>query len=174
MCYFNSLHKHFLISLLTNTYSLFFATAQIQAWNRFFYILTPLHFHPLLLVFRNPSNLKTEIRTKPSTPNFPKNEHFLPSDMHAYVCVLGVGNVRLSENLATFAFLLPPFWDSSFCLTTDVLCITNSWIHNVQFHFLCGHITMWTIIFICQYVTWQCVNMVLRYYFIYLCIGSLL
>ena len=30
----------------------------------------------------------------------------------------GVRNVRFSENLACFTFLLPPFWDSSFCLIT--------------------------------------------------------
>ena len=31
----------------------------------------------------------------------------------------GVRNVPFSENLACFAFLLPPFWDSPFCLTND-------------------------------------------------------
>ena len=32
----------------------------------------------------------------------------------------GVRNVRFfSENLVCFAFLLPPFWDSPFCLITD-------------------------------------------------------
>ena len=31
----------------------------------------------------------------------------------------GVRNVRFSENLACSAFLLPPFWDSPFCLITD-------------------------------------------------------
>ena len=34
-------------------------------------------------------NLKTELRRKQSTPNFSKNEHFLPPDAHTYVCVLG-------------------------------------------------------------------------------------
>ena len=35
----------------------------------------------------------------------------------------GVRNVRFSENLACFVFLLPPFWDSPFCLiANDLLC----------------------------------------------------
>ena len=42
---------------------------------------------------------------KQSTPNFPKNEHFLPPT-YAYQ---GVRNVRFSENLACFVFLVPPF-----------------------------------------------------------------
>ena len=33
-----------------------------------------------------------------STPNFPKNEHFLPPDTHTYVCV--IGRKKCSENLA--------------------------------------------------------------------------
>ena len=32
-------------------------------------------------------NLKTGVARKQSTPNFPKNEHFLPPDTHMYVCV---------------------------------------------------------------------------------------
>ena len=31
----------------------------------------------------------------------------------------GVRNVHFSEILACFVFLLPPFWDSPFCLITD-------------------------------------------------------
>ena len=37
----------------------------------------------------------------------------------------GVKNVRFSENLARFVFLLPPFWDSSFCHITDELIVIN-------------------------------------------------
>ena len=33
------------------------------------------------------ANLKTEVTRKQSTPNFPKNKHFLPPDTHTYVCV---------------------------------------------------------------------------------------
>ena len=33
----------------------------------------------------------------------------------------GVRNVHFSENLACFVFLKHPFWDSPFCLTTDVI-----------------------------------------------------
>ena len=34
-------------------------------------------------------------------------------------CVSGGKNVRFSENLACFVFLLPPFSDSPFCHITD-------------------------------------------------------
>ena len=43
-----------------------------------------------------------------STPNFPKNEHFLPPDTHT-CAYQGVRNVRFSENLACFVFLKHPF-----------------------------------------------------------------
>ena len=33
--------------------------------------------------------LKTEVTKIQSTPNFPKNERFLPPDTHTYVCVSG-------------------------------------------------------------------------------------
>ena len=33
----------------------------------------------------------------------------------------GVRNVRFSENLACFVFLKHPFWNSLFCLITDVV-----------------------------------------------------
>ena len=35
------------------------------------------------------ANLKTEVTRTQSTPNFPKNERFLPPDTHTYVCVSG-------------------------------------------------------------------------------------
>ena len=59
-------------------------------------------------------NLKKEVTRKQSSPNFPKIEHFLPSYTHTYVCVPGVRNIRFSENLVSFVFLLPPSWDSPF------------------------------------------------------------
>ena len=34
-------------------------------------------------------NLKTGFSRKQSTPNLPKNEHFLPPDTQTYVCVSG-------------------------------------------------------------------------------------
>ena len=40
-------------------------------------------------VIRQRANLKTGVSRKQSTPNFPKNEHFLPPDTHTYVCVSG-------------------------------------------------------------------------------------
>ena len=42
-----------------------------------------------------------------------------PPDMHTYVTYQGVRNNSFSENLACFVVLLPPFWDSPFCIVTD-------------------------------------------------------
>ena len=64
-------------------------------------------------------NLKTGVSKIQSTPNFPKNKHFLPPGTHTYLYVSGVINVRFSENLACFVFLKHPFWDSPFCLITN-------------------------------------------------------
>ena len=49
--------------------------------------------------------LKTEITRKQSSPNFPKNDHFLPPDMHTCMCVSGVRNIRFLKNLWCFVFL---------------------------------------------------------------------
>ena len=73
---------------------------------------------------------------KQSTPNFPKNEHFLPLDTH--VRFRGLRNVRSSENLACFVFLKHPFWNSPFCLITDEIQFSlekrlekRKWIHSL-------------------------------------------
>ena len=55
--------------------------------------------------------------------NFPKNEHFLPSDTHSMCAYQGV-NVCFSENLPFFVFLKHPFWDSPFWLITDDIFIS--------------------------------------------------
>ena len=55
--------------------------------------------------------------------NFPKNEHFLPSDTHSTCAYQGV-NVCFSENLPFFVFLKHPFWDSPFWLITDDIFIS--------------------------------------------------
>ena len=68
------------------------------------------------------------VSRKQSTPNIPKNEHFLPHlTFLTYVCYLGVRNVRFSENLSCYVFLKHPFWDSPFCLITNALADTFSW-----------------------------------------------
>ena len=64
--------------------------------------------------------LKTGVSRKQSTPNFLKNEHFLPSDSTRTCAYQGVRNVCFSENLPCFVFLKHPFWDSPFCRITDV------------------------------------------------------
>ena len=53
--------------------------------------------------------MSMEVTKKQCTPNFPKNKYFLPPDnAHTFACG-GVTNVRFSENLACFVFLLPSF-----------------------------------------------------------------
>ena len=71
------------------------------------------------------SNVKTGVTRKQSTPNFPKNEHFLPSVTHTYVC-LSIGKKFFWENLVCFVFLKHSFWDSCFCLITDGICKQKS------------------------------------------------
>ena len=45
----------------------------------------------------------------------------------------GVRNVRYSENLASFVFMKHPFWDSPFCLITDVMqCSTRRWFKDLN------------------------------------------
>ena len=60
------------------------------------------------------ANLKTGVSRKQSTPNFPKNKHFLPPDTDT-CAYQGVRHVRF------VVFLKHPFWDSPFCLITDKL-----------------------------------------------------
>ena len=53
-------------------------------------------------------NLKAGIIRKQSSPNFPKNKHFLPPDTHTYCAYQGVRNVHFSENLTGFVFFETP------------------------------------------------------------------
>ena len=46
-----------------------------------------------------------DVTRKQSTPNFPKNEHFLSPNTQTYVCVSGGKHVRFLENLACFVFI---------------------------------------------------------------------
>ena len=74
-----------------------------------------------LVIRKKKANLKTEVTRKQSSPNFPKNEYFLPLVRTHRYAYKRVRNVRFLENLASFAFLLPPFSDSPFSLITDEL-----------------------------------------------------
>ena len=55
------------------------------------------------------ANFKTEATGKQCTSNFPKNKHFLPLDMHAYVCVSGRNKCLFFGKFDLRYFLLPPF-----------------------------------------------------------------
>ena len=54
-------------------------------------------------------NLKTGVSRKEGTPNFAKNEHFLPSDTHPYVRVSGGTKCSFFGKLACFLLLKHPF-----------------------------------------------------------------
>ena len=43
----------------------------------------------IILVARSIPSRKRVVQEKQNTPNFPKNEHFLPPETHTYVCVSG-------------------------------------------------------------------------------------
>ena len=65
------------------------------------------------------ANLETSVSRKESTPNFPKNDYFLPTDSTPTCAYQGVRKIRFLENLAWFVFLKHPFWDLYFYLITD-------------------------------------------------------
>ena len=52
------------------------------------------------------ANLETNLTRKQSTQNFPKNEHFLPPDMHTYVCVSGGKKCSIFGKFGMLCFLV--------------------------------------------------------------------
>ena len=64
-------------------------------------------FHHLSSVMRQKrANLETNLTRKQSTQNFPKNEHFLPPDMHTYVCVSGGEKCSIFGKFGMLCFLV--------------------------------------------------------------------
>ena len=53
-------------------------------------------------------NLKTGVSRKQSTPNFPKNKHFLSLDTHTYVCVSGGKKCSFFGKFGMLCFLKTP------------------------------------------------------------------
>ena len=80
------------------------------------------------------ANLKSGVTRKQSTPKSPKKEHFL-----------GVRNVRFSENMWCFVFLLFPFWDLPFSLITDELCFCEQIFLTSRFLFLNKVLLFWNL-----------------------------
>ena len=72
-----------------------------------------------LSVIRQKGELKTEVTINQSTPNFRKNEHFLPLYKHTSKKYSFFGKFSL------LCFLITPSWDSPFCLITNELLISN-------------------------------------------------
>ena len=54
------------------------------------------------------ANLKKSVTRKQSTPNFPKNEDFLPPDMHTHLCVSGGKKCLFFGNFGLLCFLATP------------------------------------------------------------------
>ena len=87
-------------------------------------MLSPLPFSPVIrqcLWKKNPGRKKKNskvIRQKGESQSGgnKKTKYAKFLTPHTYH---GVRNVRFSANFAYFVFLLPPFWDSPFCLITD-------------------------------------------------------
>ena len=50
-----------------------------------------------------------------------KTKHAKFSEKRTFFTPLGGKNIHFSENLACLVLLLPPFWDSPFCFTTEEL-----------------------------------------------------
>ena len=72
----------------------------------------------------NLSNLKTGVSRKQSTPNFPKNENFLPPDTHTNLRVTGGKKCLFFGKFGVLCFS----WN--FCLITDDLLV--SYISDYQ------------------------------------------
>ena len=97
------------------------------------------------------ANPKTGVAKKQSTPNFPKNEHFLPPDMHTCVCVSGVKKFSVSRKFSVLCFfptpvlgfaLLPCYWQCiifQFCWPPSQEKVQRLawylWFINVSFSF---------------------------------------
>ena len=54
------------------------------------------------------ATLKTGVSRKQSTPNFPKNEDFLPPDTYTYVCVSRSKRCSFCETFGVLCFLETP------------------------------------------------------------------
>ena len=50
--------------------------------------------------------ISKQVTRKQSTPNVPKNEHFLPHDTHTYVCVSGDKKCAFSGKFGVLCFLV--------------------------------------------------------------------
>ena len=79
------------------------------------------------LVIREKGKSQNEGNKKTKHAKFLKKEHFLPPDTRMCDCQ-GVNNIRFSESLACFVFLLSPFWDLLLCIiTNEIVLLTDFW-----------------------------------------------
>ena len=117
---------------------------QIALLNMWLLVLIDLAYK-LSSVVRQKGESQNGCFKKIKHAKFFEKEHFLPLDIAtlllASCAYQGVLNVRFSENLACFVFLKHPFWDSSFCLITDVI-----WRREIRDFILC-HVLLKTILF---------------------------
>ena len=54
------------------------------------------------------ADLNTEVKRKQSTPNFPKNQHFLPPDTHTHVCLSAGNKYSFFGKFDVLCFLVKP------------------------------------------------------------------
>ena len=84
------------------------------------------------------------VSRKQSTPNFPKNEHFVPPDMHTYVCVSGGKKCSFFEKFGVLCLLethvlrfalLPYYRRSAFHHKSQEPDFSQSWENKINFHY---------------------------------------
>ena len=90
-----------------------------------------LHTLILSIIRRKKANLKIEVTRKQSTPNFPKNEHFLLPDMHTYVALK---DLRKASERRFHSIILSPLRNIDtlgwLLLWRDYQCINQRWDIN--------------------------------------------
>ena len=106
-------------------------------------------------------NLKTEVRRKQSTPNSPKNKHFLRRDTHMFfgkfgvLCFLMLG--KWSYSSAHYAIVTPPHTIISGRIICDIFDVNFFW-HFSSFGFTRVRDLTSTFYLIVQDSTYQCGN----------------
>ena len=100
-------------------------------------------------------NLKTSVSTKQSTPNFPKNKHFLLPDTHTYVCISRGKKCSFFGKFDIVYFLVTLFLRFAHCYLLRVaskfcfcICLNSLNIRSEiwrQFHLL-GWCLYWLIV----------------------------
>ena len=77
-------------------------------WRRFLFLNPFMYNVENLSIIRQKYESLNGVTRKQSTPHFPKNEHFLPSNTHKCVCVLGGKKCWFFGKFDVLCFLVTP------------------------------------------------------------------